>query len=158
MRIQRGRAVAGLMVTVGATLLTRCSPGGAPPAAAGAPPFNPVATVDEVMDAIVIPSSQAVFDAVVYRNGELTQSPKTEDEWFSLRSHALGVAEAGNLLMMAPRAKDGGAWMTLARDLNANAMRVVAAAEQKDVEALLVAGGVLYGSCTACHEKYIMAP
>jgi hypothetical protein len=70
------------------------------------PPFKPVATVDEVMDAIVIPSSQAIFDAVVYSNGELVAAPKTDEEWFGLRMRALAVAEAGNLLMMSSRAKD----------------------------------------------------
>ena len=54
-----------------------------------------VATVDQVMDAIVIPSSQALFDAVVYENGELVQSPKNDDDWFRLQMHALAVAEAG---------------------------------------------------------------
>src|SRR5688572_15062944 len=31
-------------------------------------PYRVVASIDEVMDAIVIPSSQIIFDAVVYSN------------------------------------------------------------------------------------------
>ena len=36
--------------------------------AAGDAAYQPVASIDELMDAIVIPSSQALFDAVVYDN------------------------------------------------------------------------------------------
>ena len=137
-------------------LVAQCSRTPAQPE--GQPSFKPVATVDEVMDGIVIPSSQAIFDAVVYSNGELVQSPKTDDDWFNLRIHALAVAEAGNLLMMPPRAKDNGDWMKVALALNDAAMMVARAAEKKDTDALLEAGGEMYNACTACHEKFIMEP
>ena len=75
-----------------------------------APPLRAVASVDQLMDAIIIPSSQRVFDAVVYVNGQLEQSPKSDDDWFQIQMSALAVAEAGNLLMLPPRAKDGGEW------------------------------------------------
>ena len=139
-------------------LAAQCSRGTeTAPAIEGQPPFKPVATIDEVMDAIVIPSSQAIFDAVVYSNGELVASPQTDDDWFNLRIHALGVAEAGNLLMMSPRAKDGGDWMKMSADLNDRAMVVAAAAEKKDLDALLKGGSEMYNACTACHEKYVPA-
>jgi hypothetical protein len=109
------------------------------------------------MDAIVIPSSQAIFDAVVYSNGELVEAPQTDSDWAALRIHALGVAEAGNLLMMAPRVKDTGDWITFSRTMNDQAMVVAAAAEKKDLDGFLKAGGELYNSCTQCHEKYIPA-
>ena len=70
------------------------------PAAGGpAPPLR----ADQLMDAIIIPSSQRVFDAVVYVNGQLEQSPKSDDDWFQIQMSALAVAEAGNLLMLPPR-------------------------------------------------------
>jgi hypothetical protein len=116
--------------------------------------FKPVATVDEVMEGIVIPSSQAIFDAVVYLNGQLVQGPKTDEDWANLRIQALALAEAGNLLIMPPRAKDTGDWVKLALDLNGQAMIVAHAAEKKDLNALLAAGGKVYEVCTACHEKY----
>ncbi len=146
----RGLAAAALLFA--ATLTAQCNR-----APDGQPPFKPVATVDEVMDAIVIPSSQAIFDAVVYDNGQLVAAPESDDDWFNLRIHAMGVAEAGNLLMMAPRAKDTAEWMTMAAALNDAALAVAKAAEAKDVDALLQTGGEMYNACTACHEKYIMA-
>jgi hypothetical protein len=116
--------------------------------------FKPVATVDEVMEGIVIPSSQAIFDAVVYLNGQLVQGPKTDEDWANLRIQALALAEAGNLLIMPPRAKDTGDWVKLALDLNSQAIIAAQAAEKKDLNALLAAGGNVYEVCTACHEKY----
>jgi hypothetical protein len=146
------RSVAAVLL---ACLLTvHCSRG--PSALEGEPPLKPVATVDELMDAIVIPSSQAIFDAVVYSNGELVKAPQSDDDWFRLRIHALAVAEAGNLLMLPPRAKDGGDWMKMALALNDRAIVVAKAADAKDLDALLKAGGQMYNTCTACHEKYVM--
>jgi hypothetical protein len=119
------------------------------------PSFHPVATVDQVMDSIVIPSSQAIFDAVVYENGELVASPKTDDEWFGVQMHGFAVAEAGNLLMMAPRAKDTGEWVTFSRAMTDAAAQVTKAAESKDVERMLSTGSNLYRACVGCHEKYL---
>ena len=123
----------------------------------GADPANytPIATVDQVMDAIVVPSSQAVFDAVVYENGALVQAPKTDEDWFRVQMHALAVAEAGNLLMMPPRAKDAGEWGTFAHQMVTSGAAVARAAESQDVEELLRTGGELYRSCAGCHEKYL---
>ena len=123
--------------------------------AGGSTAYRPVASVDEVMDAIVIPSSQALFDAVVYDNGVLTQAPKTDDDWFRLRMHAVAVAEAGNLLQMPPRAKDAGDWQTMSRALTESAAKVAQAAEAKDIDRLLATGGEMYAACTSCHRQYL---
>jgi hypothetical protein len=119
------------------------------------PPLAPVATVRQVMEGIVIPYSQAIFDAVAYTNGTLTKTPATDDDWQRVETRAVAVAEAGNLLMMAPRAKDNDTWLMLSRDMNAKAAQVAEAAAAKDPDRLLDAGGALYGTCTACHAKYV---
>lgn len=107
------------------------------------------------MDGIVIPYSQAIFDAVAYENAQLTRAPRNDDEWHRLKVQALSVAEAGNLLLMPPRAKDDSGWPPLARDMSLKAAEVAKAAEQKDVERVLQTGGELYETCTACHAKYV---
>jgi hypothetical protein len=140
-----------MFIAAGAFAVAGCGNGAGDPAAR----FKPVATVDQIMDAIVIPSSQAIFDAVVYSNGELTESPKTDDDWFAIQMHAMAVAEAGNLLLIPPRAQDTGDWSTFARGMNDEAVTVAKAAEAKDIDRLLDAGGKLYSSCTACHAKYL---
>jgi cytochrome c556 len=137
-------------------LLLSAACGGSPPAAGdGSSAFKPVASVDQLMDAIVVPSSQALFDAVVYVNGELTQSPKTDDEWFRLRMQALAVAEAGNLLVIPPRARDG-EWVRFSHAMTDAAVRVEQAADAKNLDLMLQTGGELYAACTACHEQYLM--
>ena len=70
-----------------------------------------------------------------------------------MRNHAAIVAEAGNLLMMVPRAKDGDEWMRLAQamvDTGAAAMR---AAEAKDADQLFQAGADIYSVCSNCHVE-----
>jgi hypothetical protein len=119
--------------------------------------YTPVATVDQVMDAIVIPSSQAVFDAVIYENGALVRAPKVDDDWFRVQMHALAVAEAGNLLLMPPRARDGAEWAQFAAGMTTAAAAVANAAESQDVERLLQTGGELYRTCAGCHAKYLPA-
>ncbi len=152
MRSAPTRVIAAAFILFAAALSAQCSS-----TPEGLPPFKPVATVAAVMAAIVIPSSQAIFDSVVYDNGQLIAAPESDDDWFRLRTHAMGVAEAGNLMMMAPRAKDTADWMTMSAALNDSAMVVVKATEAKDIDALLKAGGEMYNACTACHAKYIMA-
>lgn len=145
------------LLFVSALTLQQCRPTPArEPADAGQPRFKPVATVDQVMDAVIIPNSQAIWDAVVYTNGELVQSPKTDDDWYNLQMNALAVAEAGNLLMMPPRAKDDGDWRKFSAALTERSVEVVRAAEKKDLQGLLAAGGNMYNVCTDCHRQYIM--
>lgn len=116
---------------------------------------RPVATVDQVMDAIVIPSSQAIFDAVVYENGELVTAPRSDDDWFRLQMHAIALAEAGNLLLLPTRNKGEADWVSFSHALTDEAIAVSKAAEAKDVEGLLAAGSDVYRACTACHAKYL---
>lgn len=130
----------------------------AAPSAASPSAMRPVASVDQLMDSIIIPASQKVFDAVVYVNGELQEAPKNDDDWFAVQMQALAVAEAGNLLMMPPRAKDAGDWITYSRALIDSAYRVAQAAEAKNTELVLTTGGEMYNACTACHEKYLTMP
>lgn len=142
---------AAIVAALGATA---CAGGGAADTSA----FTPVATIDQVMDAIVIPAAEGIFDAVVYTNGELTSAPQSDDDWFRVRMHALAVAEAGNLLLMPPRAPDADAWARFAQAMTEQAAVVAKAAETKDIEELLRSGSELYNTCTACHDVYLNEP
>lgn len=115
-----------------------------------------VATLDEVMDAIVIPSSQAIFDAVVYEDGKLVAAPKNDEDWHVVRMHALASAEAANLILMAPRAKDGGEWVKRSQEFRRASLAAADAAREKSIDRLLTAGGELYNTCTSCHRQYLM--
>jgi cytochrome c556 len=124
-------------------------------AANGQAMFTTVASTREIMDGIVIPYSQAIFDAVAYENAQLARAPRNDDEWHRLKMEALAVAEAGNLLIMPSRARDDTGWPALAHDMTIKAADVAKAADRKDVDGVLQTGGELYETCTACHAKYV---
>jgi hypothetical protein len=65
-----------------------------------------VATVQDLMLAMVDPSSDVVFEAVsttISIRGEETKTPKNDHEWAVVRNNALTLVEAGNLLLMPGR-------------------------------------------------------
>ena len=60
------------------------------------------------MKATIEPTAEVVFDAAVWENGVSVGAPKNDEEWNEVRNNALTLAESGNLLIMAPRARRGG--------------------------------------------------
>jgi len=68
--------------------------------------ITPVATVQDLMLAIVDPVADAIFGAVattISIRGTETKAPKNDNEWAVVRNHALTLAEAGNLLKIGGR-------------------------------------------------------
>ena len=143
----------------------------------------PVATVRDVMTAIIDPSADFIWESVqieATRTGTTRKAPSTDDEWAAVRRHALTIAEAANLLQLPGRAVapaedvkpvegsmdlppaavealiagDHDGWLRRARGLQDAARTALAAAERKDVNALLAAGETLDSACEACHSTY----
>jgi hypothetical protein len=155
MRISR-TLLTGAAVFTSALVLSQCGSGQTTaPAATGSAAFEVVATNDQLMDSIIIPNSQAIWDSVVYTNGELVASPKTDDDWYNLQMNGYALAEAGNLLKIPPRAREDAEWNQWATEMTAKARDVIRAAEAKDITALLTAGGEVYNNCTDCHRMYV---
>ena len=76
---------------------------------AAEPPFRPLADNKLLMQAVVDPQADVIWEAVqtiVTEQGTQEIRPQTEEEWVSVRNSAVTLAEAGNLLMMSPRAKE----------------------------------------------------
>jgi hypothetical protein len=153
-----------LVVTLGLWLagtgaLTGCRQ--TPPGQAEVPPAAPLAPVVDVkrlMSGMVDPSADVVWQSVAItldRDGEHHKRPSNDEEWLAVQNHAMIVAESANLLMIAPRARDTGEWMTTARQLREAAARAYQAALNRDAEAILRVGGEIYDACVACHEKYL---
>jgi hypothetical protein len=141
---------------VGAASVAACAfaiaCGGPPPS-----PYRPVADVKQLMQGIVDPSADGVWESVATiftREGTEERRPRTEQEWAAVRSHAMTLAESGNLLMMPGRAKDGGDWMKYAQELVDTSAVALRAAEAKDVDRLLNVGGEIDEVCERCHKKY----
>jgi hypothetical protein len=121
------------------------------------PQFQPVANIKQLMVAGVGPSAEIVFDSVgtiVSAEGVQEIAPKNDEEWANVRNHALMLAETGNLLLMAGRAKDQGKWAELSRAMIATCTEAFRAAEARNATALLEAGGRMTEVCDHCHELY----
>jgi len=130
--------------------------GGGPPA----PPFKPAADTKTLMQVIVDPSADEIWDSageVLTADGIEDLRPKDDAAWTEVRNHAVAITESGNLLMMAPRAVDGDQWMKFAQSLIDAGQEAWRAADAKDADWLLVAGDNLYTACVNCHEKYMPA-
>jgi hypothetical protein len=149
-RLEAGVAATGVFIVVTAgVLFSAC---GDPP-----PPYKPVADVKQLMKGIVDPSADVVWESVatIYtKEGVEDHRPTSEDEWANVRNHALMLTEAGNLLMMPTRAKDGDQWMTFAQELIDISAVALRAAEAKNVDALYDVGGRIDEVCEKCHKKY----
>jgi hypothetical protein len=109
------------------------------------------------MASVIEPAADVYWDAVgtvVDKNGTVEIEPKTDEEWAAVRNSAYVVAEAGNLLMMNGRAKDGADWMRLSQALVDVGQRAIKAAESKNKAAVFDVGAEVYDTCVACHAKY----
>jgi hypothetical protein len=147
-----------------------------------APEFQPTATVKDIMDSIVDPNADFIWDSVeivVTLQGTEEKSPKTDDDWTALRRHAIALLEASNLLLVPGRQiarpgekaedsrvdlhpeeiearvnQDRAAWVAGAHGLHDATLESLKAIDAKDVKGLLNAGDVLDQSCESCHRKY----
>ena len=163
-------------------LLCGCAVCAARCSRAPSPEFQPTATVKDIMDSVVDPSADAIWDSVeivATLQGTEEKAPKTDEDWKNLRRHAISLLEASNLLLVPGRhvAKPGekaedervdlkpeeiedrvkndpAAWTTGAHGLHAATLESLKAIEARDVKALLNAGDVLDQSCETCHRQY----
>jgi hypothetical protein len=103
----------------------------APPAPSA---FKPVATVQQVMTVITIPTSDVIFGA----GGD---APKTDSAWQTVQNNALALAESGNLLMIPGRARDNQEWVQQSQTLIDAAMSAFSAAGARNADKLAEAGG-----------------
>ena len=151
-------------------------------APASQPEFRVTATVKDIMDSVIDPSSDAIWDSVeiiATLDGVEHRQPKTDDDWKALRREAITLVEASNLLLIPGRqvakageqaedarvdlhpeeiqaliAKDVAAWSKHAHGLHDAAMESLKAIDARDVNALLNAGETLDASCESCHRNY----
>ena len=109
--------------------------------------FQPVGNMSQLMIDIIYPTSDALF--YVDRD-----PPKNEHEWSLLRGQALMLAESGNLIMMAGRARDQENWIKYSKimiDLGKTAFK---AAQAKDLDGIRALNDPLNDVCVNCHLQY----
>jgi hypothetical protein len=170
------------VVLCGMCLLVGCSkpaPEQPPPAA---PPYHPVASIREVMNSVIDPNVDVVWNAVktVIDHGKpIEHAPANDEEWAAVRHSALTVSEGTNLLMMPGRAvappgagslapgielapdqvralidKSPSGWNQFARSLQDSLQPALAAIDKKDAQALFEAGDKIDEVCESCHQVF----
>jgi cytochrome c len=153
-----------------------------PPAQQPQAEYRPTATVKDIMDSLVDPGSDYIWDAVettVSAKGIEEKAPHTDEEWKEVRRHAIMLIEATNLLQIPGRhvAKAGekaddpkvelapeqiesminndrGAWIKYAHGLHDATMEALKAVEAKDKDKLLDVGNAIDEACEKCHLQY----
>ena len=109
--------------------------------------MRPVASVTELMKAMVIPASNALFDVP-------RQVPEDDAAWETVRNHAILLAESGNLLLVEGRAEDSAVWKSTSIALVEAGEAALEAAKARDVDAILEVGNQIIDACERCHEKH----
>jgi hypothetical protein len=120
------------------------------------PPYKAVADNKLLMEAILDPAADEVWEAVgwiITAQGIEEIVPKSDEEWTAVRNAAVTIIESANLLMMPPRSKDA-EWNRISQGLIDTGTEAMQAAEAKDRDKLFAVGGHIYDVCTNCHAKY----
>jgi hypothetical protein len=131
----------GVRLTAGACLLAMAAMAQAPTS------FQPVGNMSQLMIDIIYPTSDAIF--YVDRD-----PPKNEHEWALLRAQALMLAESGNLIMMAGRARDQENWIKYSKIMNDLGKTAFKAAQAKDLDGIRALNDPLNDVCVNCHLQY----
>ncbi len=139
-------------------------------------------TIKDIMDSIVDPSSDVLWESVVTDigpNGVEQHEPRTDEEWATVRRNAVQLLESTNLLLIEGRtvAKPGEksatpgielepeqiqalidgdrpTYIKLALGLRQEAQATLDAIEARNVQKLSEAGAALDVACENCHKVY----
>ena len=148
--------------------------------------LRPMATIKDIMDSVVDPSADAIWDSVatvVNATGSHDRQPRTDEDWANLRKHAVALVEGPNLRVMEGRhvaqagekaannnveltaaeieatiRQDRQAWIDFAHKLQDAALPALKAIDERNVDALLDAGEHIDVACENCHLKYWYPP
>jgi hypothetical protein len=166
-----------------AAAAARCASKPTATEAAAGSTFTPVLSVKELMENIVDPQADYVFDAVgsdIGPKGIVDIKPTTDDDWTRIQRGAYVLAESSNLLKMprkmAPegdRSKGGpgqpelsadqieakvkenpALWNSHADTLRTEALKVIDIVKARDADKLLAAGSAIDAACETCHLDF----
>jgi hypothetical protein len=149
-------------------------------ASAAERPYRPSATIQDIMDSMVDPSADYIWDSVktiVDIKGTHDFQPSSDAQWLEVRRRAIILSEVANLLAVPGRrvsnrekTYDGNvlnvgeiqkrvdsnhaALVGFASNLRDVSGQLVAAADKKDPAAIFGLGQTLDGVCEACHVVF----
>lgn len=157
-------------------------PAGAKPALIGE--ITPVVSVKELMEGMIDPIADNIFDAVWWDNtakGVVEHRPTTDEDWEKVKVGAVTMVEGIELLkvprpwtppgdvnnsvgpnapelsptqMQAKLDKDPVLWTAKIQALRNVGLEVLEIVKKKDANALWQAGGDLDDACEGCHLEY----
>lgn len=144
--------------------------------------FIPDVSIAEIMESIVMPTAQVLWDAVgvdVTEKGEIEKKPETEEQWAALRTAAVTLLESTNSLTVPgrhaapPGAKSANpdaeltpekidallaqlrpAWVAHAQVLHVAALQALQAVDSRNLDAITEAGGTIDEACESCHLQF----
>ncbi|MDR0781823.1 MAG: hypothetical protein LBF16_14220 [Pseudomonadales bacterium] len=149
--------------------------------------FNTLATIRDVMDSVVDPNADALWDSVrteINASGAHIYQPQSDADWLALRYNAVALLEGGNALLMPGRrvAPQGAgtdpeipyayppqqieAMLEAERPVfngfvaafQSVAMDMLRAIDSRNVAKLDEFGEVLDQACEACHSHFWYPP
>ncbi len=153
-------------------------------AAIPATAFAQLSTIQELMQGIVDPTADALWESVsstTTAKGVEDKRPQTDAEWLQLKHLAVQLTEAGNLLSLTGRKvshdgkvledahvsatlapadiqqridADPAAFASFGQALAAAAHQAQQAVEQRNVDAFMQAGEQIDRACESCHQRY----
>lgn len=144
--------------------------------------FDTTATIRDVMNTLIDPHSDALWNAVSYvvtEDGVEESYPQTDEDWLALRYNAVAVIEGANSLMIPGREvappgattdfpeyeylpeevaqrleEDSESWVAYAQSFQQIALQMLDAVEDRSIINLTEIGGVLDQACEGCHSQY----
>ena len=146
------------------------------------PQFLATSTIREIMQSMVMPSADALWNSVsssVTDKGIVEKAPETAQDWLDIRGRAITIIEASDLILIPGRhaappgasaqdpkvqltpeqidkliADDPDSWTKFAHELHDSVMPALKAIDAKDKMALSDAGDAIDKACESCHKKY----
>jgi hypothetical protein len=95
-----------LRVVLLTLVASSCRSASEQPSSAAAAPYRTTTTVRDLMQSLVAPSAQGLWDAVgtvSNAKGTVDLEPRTDAEWAAVRRHAVALVESTNLLLVPGR-------------------------------------------------------
>jgi hypothetical protein len=177
-----------ILIAPAFVLLSACEKAATPEAVAAVKPvavaIKPVTSIQEVMQALVDPAADDIWDSVstvVTKKGVEEKQPHTDAEWHELRLKAIRLVEGASLLQVEGRKvvqpgvkleddyvqtnakledivaaidKNPAAFSSAAFTLQTSAIEILAAIDARDISRLGQAGAALDAACERCHLAY----
>jgi hypothetical protein len=164
--------------------VTGCSPRKASEPKAPLPQYRLTATVQDLMEGLIDPSADTLWDSVAYIasfSGIEDRQPRTAEQWQAVRTSAVNLIEAANLLIIPGRvvANDPSdnppqpgpgelshaeiqkrvdatheVFVQFAHGLQAAGLQALAAIDAKNAQGLMDSGTTIDNACEACHVTY----